>query len=347
MVRSLVLSCVVLLSVLAPVARVHAQSALEADAPVTLRPAPEFRRLASRVALVLARRTGVTVTVGEAPPGDMIEAVPAGHIGIARRNEQLALVLIGAQGLAFEMEIALPPNANEEAVRELALAIESLRDAALEPIVQPAPAANATVAPTTTSTTTRWRIVNDEIREGGTPWETEGDGRLPTAKPTIYFRALLGISPVRLQPLVGLGTGLGLCLGDQCVVFEADVPLLADTRIVGGFNVRYRFLNFATRFQYRPWHFDRITPGFSLGVAMRIGSAEIQNGGGASSTANDFSVRATAEVAWRFHKLFELVLEAGLDYAVDRSTFLNRDGQVLILEDRWTPWLVTSVRLRP
>ncbi|MBK8171946.1 MAG: hypothetical protein IPK60_16595 [Sandaracinaceae bacterium] len=369
-VRQLAFSCVVLWGALAFAGSVRAQEVvhdeaaepnveapattgpmqygLDPTAPITLRPETEFRRLTTRVAVVLARRTGVPVEVGSAPPSALLAAVPAAHIAIGRRNGQLAIVLAGNRGLLFAMDIDVPRNANETAVRELALAIESLRDTAIEPTSPPAAVVPGEGGAPVPREVTRWRVVNHEPTEdGGTAWGVRRDDRLPTAKPIIYMRALLGYSPVRERAIVALGTGLGLCIRDQCIVFEADVPLLVESRTVSGFLVRYRFFDFAARIQYRPWHFETFTPGFNLGIVMRIASGEVTGAGGASSTTSDFGVRGSAEMAWRFHNLFELVLEAGVDYAVDRSTFVNRDGNVLIAGDRWTPWLITSLRLRP
>src|SRR4051812_21853608 len=84
----------------------HAQRALSATRLepqalppplLTLRPQPELRRLAQEVAAVLELRTGQRVEVGNPPPPGLLEAVPTGHIGLARQQKSVLLVL-GAPG---------------------------------------------------------------------------------------------------------------------------------------------------------------------------------------------------------------------------------------------------------
>jgi len=178
----------------------------------------------------------------------------------------------------------------------------------------------------------------------GVPWRH--GPYLLIARPTIYLRTLLGVSPVRGTLLVGFGTGLGLCVGGECVVLEADLPLLAEVRATAGWETRYRFVNFSTRFQARPWSFGDFTPGASFGLVTRIGTATLTETD-TTRLATNLGVRGTLEIAWKFARRFELVLEAGVDLSLDRAKFIRTTGEVLLLEDRWTPWIVTSVRLRP
>lgn len=319
---------------------------LGATSPLVVHPEPELVAVAERVAVVLSRRTGVPVTVGEAPATELLEALPIESYGLGRRDGHVAVVLVARHGLVFASELDLPAVDNENAVREIALAMESLRDAALE-ATPPASATTSADRASRSDVGTRWRVLDHgEIREVGAPWGPR-DSRPAIAKPTIFLRALLGYSPARGQPIVGFGTGLGVCVSEQCLVVEADVPLVTDVRSVNGVNVRYRFFDFAARFQIRPWRWGNFSPAFGIGALMRLGSAEIPGNGGASGSTSDLGIRTTAELAYRIHPLFEVVLEGGVDYHVDRSTFVTRDGTPLILEDRWTPWLISSFRLRP
>lgn len=324
-----------------------ADAVLDGSAPLVLHAEPELVRAAERVAIVLSRRMGVGVTVGDPPASELLEVVPAGSFALGRRDGKVAVLLVGRYGLVFAAELDLPNVENENGIRELALAMESLRDAALEAAAPPATESAAASERRLPDTGTRWRVLDHgQLREEGAPWGPR-DSRPSLAKPTIFLRALLGYSPARAQPILGFGTGLGVCVAEQCVVFEADVPLVADVRSVSGINVRYRFFDFAARFQLRPWRWGNFTPAFGLGALMRLGSAEIPGNGGATGSTSELGIRATAEIAYRFHPLFEVVLEGGVDYHIDRSTFVTRDATPLVLEDRWTPWLITSVRLRP
>ena len=54
---------------------------------LTLRPQPELRRLAEEVAAVLELRTGQRVEVGSPPPPGLLEAVPTGHVALARQRK--------------------------------------------------------------------------------------------------------------------------------------------------------------------------------------------------------------------------------------------------------------------
>lgn len=109
------------------------QGRLPPNARLTLRPAPEFEQLAIKVARVLTLRGNATVEIGDAPPPGLLEAVAAGHIAIASGATQGAahLVLGAAMGDSYETTIILSPDGEEDA-RALALAIEALRDRAIE-----------------------------------------------------------------------------------------------------------------------------------------------------------------------------------------------------------------------
>src|SRR5690606_13181451 len=86
------------LSVVASAARAQEPPVLEPDAPLTLRPVPRLARLAAAVARTLALRMDVAVSVGEAPPPGLLEAVPSGHVALGRDGGTILLVLAGPEG---------------------------------------------------------------------------------------------------------------------------------------------------------------------------------------------------------------------------------------------------------
>jgi hypothetical protein len=322
----------------------EARRALSAGSSLTLRPEPALRSLAERAARVLATRTGVIVAVGEPPPSALLEAVPEGHVAIAMRADaeppgELSVVLAGREATFFDGRLRVSARPGASDARSLAIAIEALRDVALATVLPSQPPQSATGA----TVRTRHRV---RLRPDGFPWSRYGADRLPLAKPTIYLRALLGLSTARSTWLIGPGTGLGLCISRHCVVLEGDLPLLPEERANAAYRVRYRFLNFSVRFQYRPFQFGPFVPGLSFGVMTRIGTASLV-GTDRSQTVTDIGLRATLEAALRLDRRFEVVLEGGVDLALSRARFINRAGDVLALEDQWTPWIVTGLRLRP
>jgi hypothetical protein len=109
------------------------QGRLPANARLTLRPSPGFEQLAAKVARVLTLRGNTSVEVGDEPPPGLLEAVAAGQIAIASgpTPSSAHLVLGSAMGESLETTILLSPD-GEEDVRALALAIEALRDRAME-----------------------------------------------------------------------------------------------------------------------------------------------------------------------------------------------------------------------
>jgi len=301
--------------------------------PITLRPEPDLRRLSNRVAQLIRRRTGGAVYLGDEPPPAILEAVPAGHVGIARNEdeeEELLIVYGGDEGISYSTTVFLPSLRGDEAVRAIALSIEALQDAARDgPPPESEDPGSAWI--------TRYTLITPIPR----PEPTEA-----IAKPTIYLRLLLGYSPTREKALIGPGVGLGLCVGPHCVVLEGDLPLIPDEATANdGAIITYRPVNISVRGQFRPTWSDTWIPGASIGFVTRIGNASIE-GTDVSQTVSNLGVRATLELAWRFVDRFEWVIEAGVDVAISRAQFV-RYGEVVALEDFWTPWVVTSLRLRP
>ena len=133
----------VLWTLFASASSVEAQAALAAtsvtqghlhpNARLTLRPAPGFEQLAVKVARVLTLRGNTTVEIGDAPPAALLEAVAAGQIAIAGGPTEGSahLVLGTGAGDSVDTTIVLAPDGEDDA-RALALAIEALRDRAIE-----------------------------------------------------------------------------------------------------------------------------------------------------------------------------------------------------------------------
>lgn len=316
-------------------------SSARAQPPVlVLRPEPSLAPLARRVVRTLERRLGIEVSVGDPPPPGLHEAVPSGHVALAVSEARLSIVLAADEGVAYATELDLPRDTGDAAVRSVALAIEALLDASTD---APSPGERPRGAATDAGTwRTRWRIVGPRSAEIGGPRRAI----VPLAKPTIHIRVLLGYSPTRGALLLGPGAGFGLCVTRHCVVLEGDLNLISDTRRASDdVLVRYRTVNFSVRVQLRPFDLGDVVPGLTFGLATRVGSASLE-GTDVSRVVTNLAVRGTLELAWRFAPRFEAVLEAGMDLAINRAEFI-RFGESLLLEDRWTPWFATSVRLRP
>lgn len=318
---------------IAPIA--EAQPDASRAPAIVLRPDAELAALAADVARVLSRRGVDRFEVGEPPPPGVPEAVLTNHLAIVKQDPAIRLVYAGSGGAIFATELELGRSNRAASVRAIALAIESLVDTAREP-----PPASASGEG---RTRVRTRVLPAELGDAG---EWRRPEILPIAKPTIFLRVLAGVSPLRGTPLIGPGAGLGLCVTVHCVVIEGDLSLIPERRLApDGKHVRYRSVNASVRLQIRPFDFRVLIPGVTLGFVTRIGNAWVE-GTDDERTVTNLGVRGTAELAWRFARRFEAVLEAGVDLAISRAEFIRYSASVF-LEDRWTPWIVTSMRLRP
>lgn len=292
----------------------------------------------------LARRIGIEVELGAAPPGRNALALPVGHVGIvpteAHDHSAATVVWVGERGRVFETEVVLP-RGRAAALRALVLAVVDLRDAVLDaPPLEEEPVFHASAEA-------------GASRNGYVYLEPPGGlfGRRRTidsiARPTIYFRALIGFATSRQAFVVGPGVGVGLCIGDSCVVIEGDLPVLEEQRIDrSGVTISYRALNLALRLQVRPIRIDDVTIGATLGLLSRIGGAWTPDG--TNRVVSSFGVRSSIEMAWQFERPFEWVIEVGVDAPFDGSqaTFLQ-DGPTVRLDDDVTVWGVTALRIRP
>jgi hypothetical protein len=331
-------------------AQVQARPApLENDAPLVLRPAPELRTVAVRVARVLGQRMDIAVDVGGPPPPEVVEAVPEGHVAIIAAEGMVRLVIGARGGRAFATDLEVRRAGSEASVRAIALAVESLRDAArAAPSVTPPPEVTSDIVQQDGTIQTRWRMVRP-FEGRAHPWREIQ--RPPLARPTLFARFLAGVSGERGTALIGVGLGLGLCVEANCAVLEGDLPFSAQKTVASdGAIVTYRFVSFSIRMQWRPHRFGDIIPGATIGLVTRVGTVNL--GDVEDRTETDLGVRGTLELAWRFVERFELVAEAGLDLSIDRAQFIRRarlatEAEVIFLEDRYTPWGMFSIRVRP
>ncbi|MDW8363639.1 MAG: hypothetical protein RMK74_14665 [Myxococcales bacterium] len=316
---------------------------------LVLRPEPRWRPLAQSVASIVQRRSPGLVRVGEAPaeagvplvPGDILIETPS-----RARMVEVRLIVDPDRQLRTQVRLAARPGIAD--ARAVALAIESLLDAAAAsvPATRPAPGETPpepVAARRRPEGGARWRrytlLFADALRAPSRPPD-------PLARPSFSLRLHVGFSPVRSRLLVGPGLGVGLCPGNGCFVFEGDLPLVPErTRARDGRTVRYRPVHLGARAQWWPAERGPLFLGATGGLLSRIGAASVE-GTEARRTVSNLAFRATLEAGWRVRPPVEIVAEVGVDFAVHRARFV-RFGESVLLEDRWTPWLVLSTRLRP
>lgn len=326
---------------------------LPEDAPLTLRPARGLARFAGAVARTLALRMDVGVSVGEPPPPEIPEAVPAGHLAMARDEGTIVLVLAGPEGQVFRSDVAVGRRGGQADVRAVALAIEALRDAALDgPPEGELPSATRRTFELRGQTVT-W-IYRE--REGG----LFGPRRHHEAEanPSFYLGAVGGLTTERLGGLIGPRLGLALCLHESCLALEADVPVLPQENVgCDGRRIQYRPVTLGLRLSMRPLNVDRVVFfGFSFGIISRFGIANLV-GVEVNRLSTDFGVRSGVELAWRFAPPFEIALEIGADIHVSPVRFVRTSRpppgvdcptiEDLLVEDLVTLWGALVVRVRP
>lgn len=326
---------------------------LPADAPLTLRPAPPLARLAASVARTLALRIGVPVQVDEPPPPSLPEAVPTGHLAMVEEDGELSLILAGPEGQVYRSQIAIRSHREQAAVRAVVLAIEALRDAALD---GPPAGYDPNVTRRTfqrEGQTVTWIYREREGGLFGPQRPVEAD-----AKPMFSLGAIAGFSLERLAFTVGPRLGLGLCLHNTCIMLEGDGALLAaEGQSCDGRRIQYRPITLGLRVAVRPLSIDDIVhAAFSVGILSRIGLANLV-GVEASRVTTDFGVRGAAEVSWRFAAPVELALELGADVNVSPVRFIRATRpppgvtcppfEAILVEDIVTLWGALVLRVRP
>lgn len=297
-----------------------------ASRALTLRPDAALRVFAAKVGRTVTRRTGAAVAVGDAPPGGIAEAIPRDHVALVRTAKGIAVTVVTRKGNTHRSEFAVK-GLNDAAVRATALAIESLEED---------PEADWTESTAGDARGSSYTYVD----YAKAPKEMEA-----VAKPTIGLRFMAGYDAAENAAIIGPGINLGLCYKDQCAVLEAELPLLAETRRTNsGEKISYRAIKFGARIQLRPFHFGRVTPGFTMGFVSRMGSASTASG--ARRDVSDLGVRLTTELAARIYASLEFLVEGGadiqLDPAQDRST-----GSGVTLGNQVSPWAVAGIRVRP
>jgi hypothetical protein len=352
---------------------------LPPESHLTLRPEPSLKPLASKIARVLLLRSDTRVEVGPAPPPDLLEAVPAGHVAMAREGSEVRLVMGAALGVSYEARVQVGAD-NELDPRSLALAIEALRDRAIEtreqqeqasdpappsaawsagmpttaagsaagvPAATPDSAASAqpparAVQPGPSAQTPR----DEDVDDAAWPVETNDP---PPARvvPRLYVRMYGGASPESKSLRTGVGTGGGLCVLGHCLLLAIDYPLPISLEPGGG-DVRYRYPTFSCSFYSQPLRFGRFKPAVSLGLLSRIGHFERDMGivDPQRGLETDLGVRATLEGAYALFEKVDLVAEGGVDYALDRLQ-LGHGDSVTYRGQRVSPWLQVGVRVLP
>jgi hypothetical protein len=354
----------------------HAQNAIGAariqagrtlEPLLILRPERGLRALAEEVAAVLELRTGERVEVGEAPPPGLLEAVPAGHVAMARRAGSVVLVLGASAGRSLDATVQLGADEGPEDARAVALAAEDLRDTAVElarrggdaderqggdeRTVPPAAPAQRAVEPIAASGTARVRspaygdgpairdqIVGEEPEAGGSDSDDGADG----VDFLLYGRLYGGASTASSAPATGIGTAVGLCVTMHCLVVGAELPLS-----FGGerLDVRYRYPTFTSGFYSRPFSFGAFTAGASFGFITRLGHFRADMGLSDDGLDTDLGARGSLEMAFEPYPGVDLISEWGLDFTIDRHRLAVGD-RVVDRGDQWSPWGQLALRAR-
>ena len=322
-------------------------------APVlTLRPEPALRELAVEVAAVLELRTGERVEVGDAPPPELLEAVPVGHVAMALRDGVVLLVLGGPAGRSLDAEVQVGDHPDPSYARAVALAAEDLRDTAIE-LARTAGVVEAALAPASPVGPARAATVESRgpapglagpVDRGGDGAQGEGDGLFGGGvDPLILVRVYSGASTDSESPAAGIGAGLGLCVHRHCLLLGAELPLLVSGQSL---DVRYRYPTFTSGFYSQPLVFEHFALGGSLGFLTRVGHFRADMGLRDEGLDTDLGARASLELAYTPTAGFDVLAESGADYTIDRHQ-LGTGERILRRGDRFSPWGQLALRVRP
>lgn len=318
---------------------------------LTLRPAPGLELLAARVARVLSLRFGQgAIRLGGPPPPGLLEAVPAGHLALARDGERVRLVLGAAFGAFFEASVRSDKDATEADVRAIALAVDALRDRVMEAADRTNQLASASAGPQPSAA----RTSQPTAAYGATPRDHGASASPPAGeadsprevKPMWFLRMYTGASSEGEGLRMGGATGGGLCVQGHCLVISIEIPLpILDSAPT---DVRYRYPTITTSFYTRPWQFGIFAPAASLGFLSRIGYFREDMGLRSSGQGldTDLGVRGTLEAGFRLVGALDVTTEVGLDYALDRWQ-LGTGENVAKRGDRAMFWAQAGLRVRP
>jgi hypothetical protein len=323
----------------------HAQPRVTA-AGVTLRPEPELRELAVKVAALLELRTGERVVVGEPPPPALPEAVAGGHLAMLRDQTQVRLVLGVPGGASLDTRVPLGSSGDAQ-VRAVALAVESIHDTAREEAraAQRSPAARAVGSQPQEAIEAAAPSPCPGCRSQARDGDSAGSAvAWPRVETLGYARVYGGASTSSSAPMAGIGAGVGLCVLRQCLVVAGEVP--ATTGSVDALDVRYRYLTFLSGFYTRPVSFGRFTPGATLAFLTRLGHFRADLGYRDTGLDTDLGARGSVELAWELFAQLDVMSEVGVDLTLDRHHLRTAEGPAARGE-RWSPWAQCAVRFRP
>jgi hypothetical protein len=338
---------------------------------LTLRPQPELRRLAEEAAAVLELRTGQRVEVGSPPPPGLLEAVPSGHVAMARQGQSVVLVLGAPGGRSFDATVRLTGAISSGSdARAIALAAEALSDAAHDTARAPADEQESgtsdedardaiTIDPNELEQSDQRdeqdlpRAVPAHVAAPASQAPARDDGEtlpplprsslLETVKPLLYARLYGGSSTASTSPMFGLGGGLGLCVQRQCLFLAGEVPLDTGTTLAEHLDVRYRYPTFISGFYTRPFSFGPVTPGASIGFLTRLGHFNADMGYRDTGLDTDLGARGSLELAVAVVPGLDFMGEGGIDLTLDRQTVGNADV-VRKRGDLWSPWAQMALR---
>jgi hypothetical protein len=300
---------------------------------------------------VLELRTGRRVEVGEPPPPGLLEAVPAGHVAMARQGHAVVLVLGALGGRSLDAVVQLSGQEGASDARAVALAAEALRDAATDTTPEPSDAQIQTDPA---------RPMPDVAQARGpvghlTASPPDDDGQVSPAhsdhdflgkvEPLVFARMYSGASTASSELMAGLGTGLGVCVRRQCLLIAAELPM--NTGTTGHLDVRYRYPTFLSGFYSRPFSFGRFTPGASIGFLTRLGHFEADMGMKDTGLDTDLGARGSLELGFELASGLDLMTEAGVDLTLDRNRMTSSGDSLRNRGDRFSPWLQAAIRYRP
>jgi hypothetical protein len=312
---------------------------------LTLRPSRELRELAARVAVVLELRTGARVVVGDAPPPALPEAVPDGHMAMFREGGSIRLVLGARGGRSLDSQVLLTQAWRDSQVRAVALAAESLHDAAY--VAPEAGEAASGASPVKAAEAPVGRVGDPGIAVGVDSGAEPSEGPETGARrvePLMYARLYSGASTASAAPMAGVGTGMGLCVFRQCLFVAGEVPATTGSQVA--LDVRYRYVTFLSGFYSRPLSFGPLTPGISLAFLTRLGHFRADMGYRDTGLDTDLGARGSMELAWEVVPRLDLMSEVGVDLTLDRHHVRTDEGSAA-RGDRWSPWAQGALRFRP